>query len=556
MPREELRELQLERMRESLRNAYENVPLYRERFDAAGVTPDDLESLEDIAKFPFVVKQDMRDNYPFGMFARENADVARIHASSGTTGQATVVGHTANDLANWGDCFARGIAMVGGDENSTIQVSYGYGLFTGGLGAHAGGEAMGCTVIPTSSGNTKRQVQMLRDCKTDILACTPSYALLIADTAIEMGYDPATEFQISGGIFGAEPCSENMRQEIADKLGIQYCDVYGLSEIMGPGVAMECAERGGLHIAEDQFYCEIIDPETLEVLPDGEVGELVITTLTRECSPMIRYRTRDVTTINAEPCACGRTHRKIGRLLGRTDDMLIIRGVNVFPSQIEQVITEFPEIATQYQIILTMNGPLDHVELQVETEPDFPIDEVRRLEDQFYCEIIDPETLEVLPDGEVGELVITTLTRECSPMIRYRTRDVTTINAEPCACGRTHRKIGRLLGRTDDMLIIRGVNVFPSQIEQVITEFPEIATQYQIILTMNGPLDHVELQVETEPDFPIDEVRRLEDLRNRLAAALKSNLQVAVDIKFVEPKTIARSEGKAKRVIDLRGENQ
>ncbi len=426
MPREELRELQLERMRESLRNAYENVPLYRERFDAAGVTPDDLESLEDIAKFPFVVKQDMRDNYPFGMFARENADVARIHASSGTTGQATVVGHTANDLANWGDCFARGIAMVGGDENSTIQVSYGYGLFTGGLGAHAGGEAMGCTVIPTSSGNTKRQVQMLKDCKTDILACTASYALLIADTAIEMGYDPATEFQISGGIFGAEPCSENMRQEIADKLGIQYCDVYGLSEIMGPGVAMECAERGGLHIAEDQFYCEIIDPETLEVLPDGEVGELVITTLTRECSPMIRYRTRDVTTINAEPCACGRTHRKIGRLLGRTDDMLIIRGVNVFPSQIEQVITEFPEIATQYQIILTMNGPLDHVELQV----------------------------------------------------------------------------------------------------------------------------------ETEPDFPIDEVRRLEDLRNRLAAALKSNLQVAVDIKFVEPKTIARSEGKAKRVIDLRGENQ
>ena len=339
MPREELRKLQLERMRESLRNAYENVPLYRERFDAAGVTPDDLESLEDIAKFPFVVKQDMRDNYPFGMFARENADVARIHASSGTTGQATVVGHTANDLANWGDCFARGIAMVGGDENSTIQVSYGYGLFTGGLGAHAGGEAMGCTVIPTSSGNTKRQVQMLKDCKTDILACTPSYALLIADTAIEMGYDPATEFQISGGIFGAEPCSENMRQEIADKLGIQYCDVYGLSEIMGPGVAMECAERGGLHIAEDQFYCEIIDPETLEVLPDGEVGELVITTLTRECSPMIRYRTRDVTTINAEPCACGRTHRKIGRLLGRTDDMLIIRGVNVFPSQIEQVIT-------------------------------------------------------------------------------------------------------------------------------------------------------------------------------------------------------------------------
>ena len=381
MPREELRELQLERMRESLRNAYENVPLYRERFDAAGVTPDDLTSLEDIAKFPFVVKQDMRDNYPFGMFARENADVARIHASSGTTGQATVVGHTANDLANWGDCFARGIAMVGGDENSTIQVSYGYGLFTGGLGAHAGGEAMGCSVIPTSSGNTRRQVQMMKDCGTDILACTPSYALLIADTAIEMGYDPATEFTISGGIFGAEPASDNMREEIASKLGIQYCDVYGLSEIMGPGVAMECAERAGLHVAEDHFYCEILDPETLKPVPDGEWGELVITTLTRECCPLVRYRTRDVTRIISEPCACGRTHRKIDQLRGRTDDMLIIRGVNVFPSQIEQVITGFPEIATHYQIILTTRGPLDHVELQVETVPDFPIDEVRKIED-------------------------------------------------------------------------------------------------------------------------------------------------------------------------------
>ncbi len=422
MPREQLAQLQLERMKESFANAYDNVELYQRRFDEVGVGPEDLQSLDDLTKFPFTVKQDLRDAYPFGMFARDNKDVARIHASSGTTGQATVVGHTANDLKNWGDCFARGIAMVGGDENSTIQVSYGYGLFTGGLGAHSGGEAMGCTVIPTSSGNTKRQVQMMKDCKTDILACTPSYALLIADTAIEMGYDPATEFQISGGIFGAEPASENMRQEIADKLGIQYCDVYGLSEVMGPGVAMECAERGGLHVAEDHFYCEIIDPETLQPLPDGEWGELVITTLTRECTPLVRYRTRDI---------CG-------------------------------------------------------------------------------------------------------------------------IISEPCACGRTHRKIDRFRGRTDDMLIIRGVNVFPSQIEQVITTFPEIATQYQIILTNKGPLDHVELRVETEPDFPIDEVRRLEDLRNRLAAELKSNLQVNVEIKLVEPKTIERSEGKAKRVIDLR----
>ena len=424
MSRDKLTKLQLERMRWSLSQAYENVGFFKRSFDEAGVTPDDLNSLEDVAKFPFIVKQDMRDAYPYDLFAVPMKEVARIHASSGTTGQATVVGHTARDLENWGDCFARGIAMVGGSDESTLQVSYGYGLFTGGLGAHAGGEAMGCTVIPTSSGNTKRQVQFLADCGTDILACTPSYALYIADTAIEMGYDPAKDFKISGVICGAEPASENMRQEISDKLGVQYCDVYGLSEIMGPGVAMECAERGGLHIAEDQFYCEIVDPDTDEVLPEGEWGELVITTLTRECTPLIRYRTRDVTRIVSEPCACGRTHRKIDRLRGRTDDMLIIRGVNVFPSQIEQVITAFPEVATQYQIILTNKGPLDHVELQV----------------------------------------------------------------------------------------------------------------------------------ETEPDYPIDTVRRLEDLKRRLEAELKANLQVAVDVKIVEPKTIERSMGKAKRVIDKRGE--
>ena len=381
MPREELRKRQLESLKWSVKHAYDNVELYRQRFDEAGVTPDDICTLDDIQKLPFCVKQDMRDAYPFGMFALPKEEVARIHASSGTTGQATVVGHSRRDLDNWADCFARGIAMVGGSSASTLQVSYGYGLFTGGLGAHDGGEAMGCTIIPTSSGNTKRQVQMLHDCGTDILACTPSYALLIADTAIEMGYDPATDFPLSGGIFGAEPCSENMRAEIASKLGIQYCDVYGLSEIMGPGVAMECKERGGLHIAEDQFLCEIIDPDTGGALPDGEWGELVITTLTRECSPMIRYRTRDVTRIISDACACGRTHRKIDRLRGRTDDMLIIRGVNVFPSQIEQVITGFPEIASQYQIVLTREGALDAVALHVETEPDFPIDEVRVLED-------------------------------------------------------------------------------------------------------------------------------------------------------------------------------
>ncbi len=422
MPLEQLRDLQLARIQKSMEHAYRKVEFYRNSFKAAGMEPGDLKSLDDLANFPFVVKQDMRDAYPFGLFAVEQKDVARIHASSGTTGQATVVGHTANDLKNWGDCFARGIYMVNGNANSTIQVSYGYGLFTGGLGAHAGGEAVGCSVIPTSSGNTKRQIQMMMDLSTDILACTPSYALLIADTAIEMGYDPVTDFNISAGIFGAEPASESMRDDIRQKLGIQYCDVYGLSEVMGPGVAMECVESNGLHIAEDQFYAEIVDPDTLRPVPDGTYGELVFTTLVRECCPLVRYRTRDVTRI--------------------------------------------------------------------------------------------------IP----GE----------------------------CGCGRTHRKIDRIVGRTDDMLIIRGVNVFPSQIEQVIVGFPEIAAQYQIVLTSKGPLDRVELKIETVPDFPFDEIRKLENLKRRLAGELKSNLQIAVDIKLVEPKTIERSEGKAKRIIDLR----
>lgn len=425
MPRAELEALQVERLRWAVKHAYENVPLYKQRFDEAGLDPNSIESLEDIKRFPFIVKQDMRDAYPFGLFAVDRSEVKRLHASSGTTGQATVVGYTENDLKNWGDCFARGIAMVGGSAESTMQVSYGYGLFTGGLGAHMGGEAAGCTVVPMSTGNTKRQIQIMKDFQTDILCATPSYALLIADTAIEMGYDPAKDFPISGVILGAEPASEHMREEIRRKFGVKYCDVYGLSEIMGPGVAMECSESHGLHVAEDQFLIEIVDPETLEPVPDGQLGELVITTLTRECSPLIRYRTRDLTRIIAEPCACGRTHRKIDRIVGRTDDMLIIRGVNVFPSQIEQVITGFPEIVPHYQIVLTTKGTLDHVELRVETAPDF-----------FF-----------------------------------------------------------------------------------------------------------------------DEIRVLEDLRRRLAAELKSNLQIAVDIKIVEPKTIERSEGKAKRVIDLRNKD-
>lgn len=381
MPREELRKLQFKRARWSVQHAFDNVGFYRDLWSAAGAEPGDLRSLEDLALFPFITKQDMRDSYPYGLFAVDRKDVARVHASSGTTGQATVVGNTVNDIKNWGDCFARGIYMVGGGPLSTIQIAYGYGLFTGGLGAHYGGEAAGCTVIPTSSGNTRRQIQMMQDLKTDILACTPSYALLIADTALEMGLDPARDLSVTGGIFGGEPASESLRQELRDKLGIAYCDVYGLSEVMGPGVAMECAEGGGLHLAEDQFFAEVIDPETLRPVPDGTYGELVITSLVRECCPLVRYRTRDITRIVSEPCACRRTHRKIDRIIGRSDDMLIVRGVNVFPSQIEQVIVGFKEIAPQYRIVLTMQGRLDRMELQVETVADFPFDEIRKLEE-------------------------------------------------------------------------------------------------------------------------------------------------------------------------------
>lgn len=422
MPEQDLRSLQTERLQNLVSYVYERIPFYHRSFDDAGVSPDDIRSLENIRKLPFTVKQDLRDAYPFRLFAVPQNQVVRVHASSGTTGNATVVGYTKDDLANWSDCFARFLVAAGADSDSVVQVAYGYGLFTGGLGAHQGAEALGCTVVPMSSGNTKRQIQFMKDFGTEILCCTPSYALLIAETAIEEGYNPIQDFKVKSGVFGAEPCSEGMRREIQEKLGIKMLDIYGLSEVMGPGVACECEHQNGLHVCEDHFLVEIIDPDTLEPVPDGQWGEAVFTTLTKECSPLIRYRTRDITRI--------------------------------------------------------ISGQ--------------------------------------------------------------------------CECGRTFRRIDRIAGRTDDMLIIRGVNVFPSQIEEVITDFDEITAQYQIVLTNEGPLDHVELQIETVPDFPFDEIRRLEQLRKKIASELKGNLQVAVDVKIVEPKTIVRSEGKAKRIIDKR----
>lgn len=379
MSREDLQALQLERLQALVKRVYEKIPFYKKSFDKAGINPADIKSLSDLTKLPFTVKQDMRDAYPFGLFAVPRKDVVRVHCSSGTTGTATVVGYTQNDLDNWGDCFARALYGAGCGPDSALQIAYGYGLFTGGLGAHYGGERAGCTVLPMSTGNTKRQVRLMKDFDVDCLCCTPSYALNIAEVAEEEGYDPR-EFPIHAGILGAEPCSEATRAEIEQKMGIQVYDIYGLSEVMGPGVACECEQQDGLHVCEDQFIIEILDPKTLQPVPDGEWGEVVFTTLCKECSPLVRYRTRDISRILVGECECGRTFRRMDRIAGRTDDMMILRGVNVFPSQIEEEIVSFPEIAPQYQLILTTKGTLDHAELRVETVPEFPFDEIRRLE--------------------------------------------------------------------------------------------------------------------------------------------------------------------------------
>lgn len=379
MSREDLEALQLERLQALVKRVYQKIPFYKESFDKAGINPEDIKSLADLTKLPFTVKQDMRDAYPFGLFAVPRKDVVRVHCSSGTTGTATVVGYTQKDLENWGDCFARALYGAGCGPDSTLQIAYGYGLFTGGLGAHNGGERAGCTVLPMSTGNTKRQVRLMKDFDVDCLCCTPSYALNIAEVAQEEGYD-VHEFPIHAGILGAEPCSEATRAEIEQKMGIQVYDIYGLSEVMGPGVACECENQHGLHVCEDQFIIEILDPKTLQPVPDGEWGEVVFTTLCKECSPLVRYRTRDISRILVGECECGRTFRRMDRIAGRTDDMMILRGVNVFPSQIEEEIVSFPEIAPQYQLILTTKGTLDHAELRVETVPEFPFDEIRRLE--------------------------------------------------------------------------------------------------------------------------------------------------------------------------------
>jgi phenylacetate-CoA ligase len=379
MPREELAKLQLSRLQKVLARVYEHVPLYRRKFDDAGFNPASVLSLNDLTRVPFTVKDDMRSAYPYGMFAAPMRDIVRVHSSSGTTGQITVVGYTRGDIDRWSDLMARTYASAGATPDDVVQVTYGYGLFTGGLGAHYGSERLGALTIPVSGGNTKRQVQILKDFGVTVLACTPSYALLIAETAMEMGVD-VRDLPLRVGVFGAEPWSENMRKQIEHAMGITAIDIYGLSEVMGPGVAAECVHQNGLHVFEDHFIIEIVDQQTLEPVPDGEYGEVVFTTLTKEGIPVIRYRTRDISRIIGEPCTCGRTFRRMERVTGRSDDMLIIRGVNVFPSQIEQVLGGIPGVAPHYLVVLSKRGSLDHVEVQVEVAPEFRIDEVRELE--------------------------------------------------------------------------------------------------------------------------------------------------------------------------------
>ncbi len=380
MPRKELEELQTRRLKETVYRMYAFVPAYKEKMDKAGIKPDDINSLNDIKHLPFTTKQDLRENYPFNLFAVPMSEVIRIHSSSGTTGKPTVVGYTKKDIDIWSELMARALCSAGANKRSVIQNSYGYGLFTGGLGVHYGAEKLGASVIPSSGGNTKRQIMLMQDFGTTVLTCTPSYALFMHEEMQEMGINPE-DLKLKAGIFGAEPWSENMRKEIEKNLQIDAYDIYGLSEIIGPGVAIECPYKNGLHIAEDHFIAEIIDPVTEEVLPEGEHGELVISAVTKEALPMLRYRTRDLTALTKEVCACGRTHVRMQKVLGRSDDMVIIRGVNVFPSMVESVLLEIPGVEPHYLLIVDRKGTLDILEVQVEVSEKIFSDEVRKLEE-------------------------------------------------------------------------------------------------------------------------------------------------------------------------------
>jgi len=380
LPREALEAIQLRRLQSTLSRVYATVPFYRKQFDASKIRPSDIKSLDDLQRVPFTTKQDLRDNYPFGMFAVPLENVVRIHASSGTTGRPTVVGYTARDIETWSRLMARSLCAAGATPNDIIHNAYGYGLFTGGLGVHYGAERLGASVIPISGGNTKRQVIIMQDFGPTVITCTPSYALHLVEVAEDMGVD-FKKLKFKAGILGAEPWSENMRAEIEQKMNIKAIDIYGLSEVIGPGVSIECVEaQKGLHIFEDHFIPEIINPDTGEVLPLGETGELVFTSITKEAFPVIRYRTRDITSLNPDPCICGRTHVRMNKVSGRSDDMLIIRGVNVFPSQIESVLMDMPDVAPHYQLVVDRVNNLDMLTILVEVGQDVFSDEIKVLQ--------------------------------------------------------------------------------------------------------------------------------------------------------------------------------
>ncbi|MFP4517193.1 MAG: phenylacetate--CoA ligase family protein [Desulfovibrionales bacterium] len=380
LPRDELEKIQLSRLRYLAERVYYNVPFYRQKFDEAGIKPQDIKRLSDLKYLPFTEKQDLRNNYPYGLFAVPKDHVVRIHASSGTTGKATVVGYTKRDVENWAKLMARSFMAAGVGNNDIVHNAYGYGLFTGGLGAHYGAEQLGATILPVSGGGTKRQVMLLKDFGPTVLCCTPSYSLYLYEAAEAAGIR-FQDLALHTGIFGAEPWSEEMRQDIQSKLGLKALDIYGLSEIMGPGVGMECAvAQHGLHLWEDHFLVEIINPDSGEILPPGEIGELVVTTLTKEAQPLIRYRTRDITSLNYIPCKCGRTHVRMNRVMGRSDDMLIIRGVNVFPSQIESILLETEGLTPHYQLVVTREATLDNLEVRVEVDEKIFSDEIKHLQ--------------------------------------------------------------------------------------------------------------------------------------------------------------------------------
>lgn len=377
--RDEMMSIQSERLVRTVQRVYHNIPSYRAKMQEKGLLPGDINSIEDISQLPFTEKTDLRDNYPFGMFTVPMSEIVRLHASSGTTGKPTVVGYTRNDLQMWSEVVTRSLSMAGVHKNDIVQVAYGYGLFTGGLGLHYGTENLGATVIPISGGNTQKQIQLMQDFGSSVIACTPSYALYLAEAMREMGIDPES-LKLRVGIFGAEPWSENMRKEIEAQLKIKAIDIYGLSEVVGPGVSCECEQQAGMHVNEDHFVPEIIDPITLEPVTPGEVGELVFSTITKEGIPILRYRTRDLTRLIYDKCECGRTLVRMEKCKGRSDDMFIIRGVNVFPSQIESVLLEMSETEPHYLLIVEREGTLDVLKLMVEVQEQFFSDEIKELE--------------------------------------------------------------------------------------------------------------------------------------------------------------------------------